>query len=93
MTGRHGEYGENGVIHFLFFETKVMLEQSMAPMELKKAVINYETSPAPTHWARFGDCRNQLVAKYIGTGVYSVIYCIVMLLSIIYCIIMLLSII
>ena len=44
-----------------------MLEQSMALMELKKAVIHYETSPAPTHWARFGDCPNQLVAQYIGT--------------------------
>ena len=42
-------------------EIKVMLEQSMAFMELKKAVINHETN-----WARFGDCRNQLVAKYIG---------------------------
>ena len=46
-----------------------MLEQSMAIVELKKAVINHETSPAPTHWARFGDCRNQLVAKYIGNVV------------------------
>ena len=50
-------------------ERKVMLEQSMAPMELKKAVINHKTSPDPTHWARFGDCRNQLVAKYISTVV------------------------
>ena len=43
-----------------------MLEQSMAIMELKKAVINHKNSRAPTHWVRFGDCRNQLVAKYIG---------------------------
>ena len=50
-------------------ERKVMLEQSMAIMELKEAVINHETSPATTHWARFGDCRNQLVAKYIGNVV------------------------
>ena len=46
-------------------ESKVML----ALMELKKAVINHKTSPAPTHWARFGDCCNQLVAKYIGNMV------------------------
>ena len=50
-------------------ERKVMQEQSMAIMKLKKAVINHETSPAPTHWPRFGDCRNQLVAKYIGNVV------------------------
>ena len=48
-------------------ERDVMLEQSMALMELKKAVIHYKTSPAPAHWARFGDCPNQLVAQYIGT--------------------------
>ena len=48
-------------------ERKVMLKQSMALMELKKVVIHHETSPAPTHWARFGDCPNQLVAQYIGT--------------------------
>ena len=50
-----------------------VLEQTMALMELKKAVINHETSTAPTHWARFGDCRNQLVAKYIGNVVYIVV--------------------
>ena len=52
-------------------ERKVMLEQSMAFMELKKAMINHETSPAPTHWARFGDYRNQLVSKYISNVVLS----------------------
>ena len=50
-------------------ERKVMLEQSMALKEIKKAVMHHETSPAPTNWARFCNCPNQLVAQYFGTVV------------------------
>ena len=47
------------------------MAMAMAPIELKWAVVNHETSLAPTHWVRFGDYRNQLVSKYISNVVLS----------------------